>query len=304
MTTGSYVGGFEESHVEVGFEPAVVIVKGDDNHHGVIRTATMPAGFSKRPSVSAAMVANRITGFDATGFSVGSDVDVSAPFVNYTWIAFSADEFTTLGTYVGNGAERTIDIGQEPDYVIVLGEDGTKGVHKASSLPGSISCAFDDQCDYPLSVVGNQIKEFVPNGFNLGTNARVNQNGKTYHYVAWKINYARPELKRRPLNFNVGLYDGNGKDRKNIRTRIKPEYTLLQKVDLLGPEVLHRVRLPGRTPNLADPMSMSFQAHPNRPDRIIQMRNGSFRVGSHTDVNKATATYFWVAFKQDLPAAP
>ena len=44
-------------------------------------------------------------------------------------------------------------------------------------------------------------------GFNLGSDARVNGNGIIYHYVAW--NTASGELAG-------GSYSGNGTDNQNI----------------------------------------------------------------------------------------
>jgi len=106
------------------------------------------------------------------------------------------------GTYVGDGALRTIVVGWQPDFVCVKSETTEFAWIRMSSMPAGRSV--------PAAGLGtylNRIGSFVANGFEIGTDNGVNKLG--VNFVWWALQAAANEVA-------VGTYTGDGTPNRHI----------------------------------------------------------------------------------------
>lgn len=90
VETGDYAGnGIDDRAINVGFEPSLIFVKGEDYECPYLRIDTMPVGRSGgfHPE---ALALDKIQAFAANVFQVGTSADVNFPDVNYYWAAWRA----------------------------------------------------------------------------------------------------------------------------------------------------------------------------------------------------------------------
>ena len=73
--SGQYLGNAVDNRaiLGAGFQPDVVIIKGDTGQPAVIRTATMTGDSTKEMDGSTALVPNEIQSLVSNGFTVGTD---------------------------------------------------------------------------------------------------------------------------------------------------------------------------------------------------------------------------------------
>jgi len=108
IATGNYAGDGTPSRFigNVGFQPDVVIIKGDTGQASVCRTVTMPMGLAKSLSEDTPLAAAQVLSFGADGFTVGGDPGVNAAGVAYEWVAFRAPAGEMVaGSYLGDGQD-------------------------------------------------------------------------------------------------------------------------------------------------------------------------------------------------------
>jgi hypothetical protein len=88
VETGTYAGnGIDDRDINVGFEPDLVFVKSDYFDYGVLRIDTMPVGQSGGFQL-VALLPDRIQGFAANVFQVGTNAGVNHTNVDYYWAAW------------------------------------------------------------------------------------------------------------------------------------------------------------------------------------------------------------------------
>ena len=122
--TGSYVGNGAgtNSITGVGFQPDLVIIKGDLNQPTYFRTATMANNSSKSLGSAASAASNRIRSFLADGFELGHEIEVNELGETYYWIALKADPLDMAFCVYGGDATDDRPItgsGFAPDVVLV-----------------------------------------------------------------------------------------------------------------------------------------------------------------------------------------
>jgi len=219
VETGTYVGnGSSSRSIAVSFRPDFVLVKGNTDEFPVASTSTMP-GFVKELGKNTSLLSGVVPSIDPGGFTVSSDPRVNASSIHYYWVAFSAfPGEMALNTYVGNGLDNVsiTGVGFQPSYVIVMSNSGQDAMHRFPSQAGDASRTFqanDDKSD--------RIQAFEPNGFQVGKHNTVNEQGKVFHYVAFKGIAGR-----------VGgdIYLGDGRDDRSITGfGFRPEFLLLSR---------------------------------------------------------------------------
>lgn len=292
LVTGSYTGNNTSNRAisQLGFQPDVVLIKSDDRDRAVIRTSTMP-GDSTKPMIGlqSSPGTNRITSLDADGFTVGSHSDVNGRNATYYWIAWQAVEGeVAVGSYTGNQVDnRTIDISEtsassdfQPAYVVVMSAGSQQVVQRFSVSPGETTFGFDQSIHST-----NHIQALLTNGFQIGTDDRVNQSGETYHYVAWKAASG---------TMAAGSYSGNGMDNRNITgLGFPPEYVIVRPDALF--ETVHSMVAINRT--------MDFSSDSNFTDGIQAFLSDGLQVGTASVVNENGVDYYWVAFGRQVPTA-
>jgi YD repeat-containing protein len=282
---GSYVGDGVIGHAltGVGFAPNAVIIKGDNGQQAVMRTATMTGDASKHLPGADALQANRIQSLDVDGFTVGSDPEVNRGGDTYYWVAFGDDGLGDfkVGSYIGNGTDNTsiTGVGFPPDYVIVMSSAANKVAHRSSAVPGDSTLLFTAD-----SSSSNMIQALQVDGFEVGTDAKVNTNGVQYHYVAW-----------RARRMAVGSYLGDGADDRAITgIGAQPVYVIIKDDSGANPAA-------HRPASLLGDQTLSFSGG-TYSNGIQLLQAEGFQLGSDSDVNQLGKTYFWMAFVPvDLP---
>lgn len=186
LVLGSYTGNGAASRsiAGVGFSPEYAITLSAGTGRAVQRFAGMTRAFRFEAETGQT---NAIASLDADGFTVGSSADANSNGVTYHYLAFNevAGRIDT-GTYTGNGADnRSIPgVGFQPEYVIARANDianARRGVHRSKHLTGDATLNFTN-----VANGANLVQALQPDGFQVGSDATVNANGVTYHYVAFK----------------------------------------------------------------------------------------------------------------------
>jgi len=292
VRSGTYVGnGVDNRSIYVGFQPSVLIVDMAEvtttvPDESVIRTSTMIGDASKDLELPSALTADKIQSLDATGFTVGTHASVNGFGLTYHWVAFKAGVGTLkVGSYLGNGTDNTSvgGVGFQPEYVIVMPAIAQKTTHRSSAMPGDITYTFDG-----ISFA-DAVQFLEPDGFQVGTDARVNAVGTTYHYAAWNAS---------PGEVAVGVYTGNGIDGRNVTgLGFFPEEVLVVRSGLNAP-----VHKPASTGVGVD-NALLFTSRLRETDNIQALLSDGFQVGLHNRVNSVTAPnqYYWVAFGPHTP---
>ena len=133
----------------------------------------------------------------------------------------------------------------------------------------------------PLPAVAGLITSLDPDGFSLGADARVNQAGVQYHWVA---------IRAVAGESAVGSYLGNGAASQSILgLAFAPAYVVVLP---LGPNPPYQ-----RSSAMAANVSLDFDVSAGDTDRIQALLATGFQVGPHADVNSGGQSYHYVAWK-------
>jgi hypothetical protein len=284
IISGSYTGDGVNGRTigQLGFQPDVVIIKGNNAQVGVIRTSSMTGDNSKPLSGATALTANLIESFTTTGFTIGNDARVNTNGSSYYWIAFKQGaKRLRVGSYTGNGAgSRSITgVGFSPEFVIVMAATGSEAIWRSSADTEAFNFATSTGDTTWISALG-------ADGFTVNNDARVNTNGTTYHYVAWN------EIDG---IMDVGSYSGNGADPRAIAaTTGQPEYVFVKQDG--AAEAVHHPASLGQAVDL----SLPFTAAASGNNRIQALTETGFDTGNHATVNSLLQNYNYVAWRRSV----
>ena len=289
MVTGTYDGDAADGRgiTGLGFQPDFVIIKGASAlYETVARTSAMPGDATKQLVGGVALFANGIESLDADGFTLGSDSRVNANGETYYWTAFKAGPGEmVVDTYSGApGDDRNIvGLGLQPDYMIIMGGGTQESVQRFQGQVGDAS--------FELGAAGEPadlIQSFNADGFQVGTDARVNQSGQEYYYVAWK------EIAG---STDFGTYTGNDGDGRAINDPgFEADYVLVRHA--LGADTVHRPA------SLTGDNTLSIDNSAAYANGIQQFLPAGFEVGDDITVNVASETYHYAAFDATAILAP
>jgi hypothetical protein len=181
LKVGSHVGdGTDNRSIPgVGFQAVWVMTMGDGDESW-FRPSTVAGDASFRVEGLDSFT-NRIQALEPDGFQVGSNVNVNELGTTFHYIAWKgAGEVVAQSTYVGNGADnRSITgVGFQPQFVWVKRDVNNASSWRPASVSGDLSLLWD------AAAAANNIQLLEGDGFQLGTHARVNNSGGTYHYLA------------------------------------------------------------------------------------------------------------------------
>jgi len=282
LATGTYTGnGIDNRAITgVGFQPDVVMVKISTATSGVIRTSTMAGDASKPLTLLGALQPNMAQSLDADGFTVGTDTRVNGSGSTYYWVAMKAGAELKLGTYVGNGADnRSITgVGFQPDWVMTLGA-GDDSVFRPGTAAGDASFLFDG-----TSPLVDHIQALQADGFEVGTNPKVNEVGTTFHYVAWDVS----------ANVKQTTYTGNGADNRSITGVGFQPLMVWVKRDSLNQSTW-------RSASTVGDLSHHWGATASAADRVQSLEVDGFQVGTSPLVNSSAGIYHYIAFRDGGP---
>ncbi len=284
MGVGSYEGtGTPQCIRGVGFQPVLVIIKGDVGEPAVWHSSSMEGDFTTDFVTAAPAFKGGITSLDPDAFSVGKDARVNAAGVEYQYVAFADSPDIKVGSYVGDGTDgRSIsEVGFQPALVFLRIEEARSAVWRSAALPEGTSDAFSHGGD-----VTNFIQAFEADGFQVGSEAFVNGAVFTYHYAAFR------EV---PGQLKTGTYVGDGSDDREIADVVfQPDYVWIQRASEEGEPEDEPVHRPS---SLAGNATLAFGNITNASDLITDLLPNGFEVGSQPPVNSEGVTYYYVAWR-------
>lgn len=136
-----------------------------------------------------------------TGIRHGSTGAILALTLLLTAVPSTAQQIVATGHYVGDSTGvRTIEgVGFHPDLVIVKGNNSEYAVIRTGTMAVSHSRYLGDVA----TLVGTGILQLVDDGFLVGNNKSVNDNGAEYYWIA---------MQAQPGTLAIGSYIGTGTD--------------------------------------------------------------------------------------------
>lgn len=179
----------------LGFQPDLVWVKRNGASLSVFRDSLEVGDLTHQPT-SAGYIDNAIQSITADGFTVGDRAEVNTNGDDYYYFAFKISDHFDVGTYNGNGADdRDITgVDFQPTLAVVkragtgVGNGANSSVIRFETAQGDLSSTFANS-----AFASNFIQALNVDGFQVGTNAVVNENSAPldYHYYVWKKNRMR-----------------------------------------------------------------------------------------------------------------
>jgi hypothetical protein len=275
LQTGTYTGnGTAGRTITASFQPDAVIIKSDSGDDAVIRTSVMPASVAKDIAGSGALAANLITSFGATSFVVGSDTSVNGSGKTYYWTAMKTGTNLNVGMYTGDGSDnRNISgLSFQPDWVITMG-DAQADYFKPAPLAGDAAFAMNG-----TGSVTNRIQALQATGFQIGSDASVNENARAYYWIAFDAT----------SQVAVDSYTGDNSDNRNVTgLGLDPAFVWVKRSSL-RPGVWRNDAVPGDR-------TLYWDATLPEADLIQALIADGFQVGGNHEVNNNTKTYYYLA---------
>lgn len=280
MASGSYTGDAVDNRgIDVGFQPDVVIVKGNTTQTSVMRTSTMSGDNAKPLSGLTALTADTIQSLTSSGFTIGTNGRVNTNGISYYWQAFKAEPgVLKAGSYTGNGAasQALSGLGFGPEYAAVLPAGGTRANHRFAGMTRGFQFDGDTGTD-------TRVTSLDADGFTVGNSGEVNTSGATYHYVA--VNELAGSIKQ-------ASYTGTGATQNVTGVGFQPDYVMARADDTgtarLG---IHRsASVPGSG-------SLVYGAGSNFTNGITSLLSDGFQVGPNGASGASGVTYRYLAFK-------
>ena len=303
VASGSYAGNGSDNRniTGVGFQPDVVIIKGDTSgilpgRVAVIRTSTMAADRSKQLGEAHGTFPNAIQSFNADGFQIGGDARVNAagflsPGPTYYWTAIKARAgHMAVGSYTGDGntGHAITGLGFSPEYAIVTAGDiavlnEEAPVQRMAAMTRTFPFDTGGGTGTPGTGTTAGITSFHSGGLTLGNDRSVNGSGITYHYAAF--NQCAGEME-------TSSYTGNGAASRQVTgVGFQPEYMIVRANDTSTARIgVHRSAAVGGSDSLL------FNNAANIGNGITALQTDGFQVGSNAATNANGVAYPYVAF--------
>jgi hypothetical protein len=178
------------------------------------------------------------------------------------------------GTYAGDATDnRAITVGFQPDFVMVKDTGNSEGVARSSSMSGDLSKPMG----LLTALQADNIQSLTATGFTIGTNNRVNRNGRTYHWTAFKANSQA---------MKVGTYTGNGGTQSITGLGFQPELVIL-----MGNNAQ---RAAARSSGAA--RTYGFDASTGVTTGVTAFGADGFSVGAAAEANANGVAYHYIAF--------
>lgn len=279
LNVGSYEGtGSPQCIRGLGFDPVLVIVKGDTDQVAVWRSSSMDFALDLAVAQDPEFVKDSIASLDLDAFSLGKHPAVNKKDVSYFYVAFADSPGINVGSYVADGEPGMIvsGIGFEPALVLVRRANAGGAVWRSIAHEEGVSSFFNDAVDTSDAIVG-----FERDGFRVGSHDYVNAFPSTYHYVAFRD---------APSHLQMGTYVGDGRNNRDVTgIGFQPDYVWIKNAADSRP--VHR------TSSVAGDVSLRFAQLPNTIDGIQALLPDGFQVGSEANVNSDGDTFHYVAWK-------
>lgn len=283
---GSYSGDATDDRLidTVGFQPDLVIVKGDTASTSVWRSSAMPTGVSMYFSATASST-NMIQGLGAAGFQIGTDATVNTAGVTFYYVAFKSTAGSmAVGSYTGNASDgRSITgVGFQANWVFVKNGGGAyAAAHRSDQLSGDASSNFTN-----VAIAVDLIQALESDGFQVGTNNQVNRNTNAYYYAAFGGASARSASGA--FSMKTGYYVGTGSAMSITGVGFQPDFVMIRSSASALPVF--------RTSIMSGDSASLFGATAEGTSRITSLDSDGFSVGIYSGVNSANVIFQYVAF--------
>ena len=184
------------------------------------------------------------------------------------------------GSYTGNGSNnRAITgVGFQPDVAIVKSDDNSGAAQIRTS---TMTAGNSKPMTGNTALQGNRVQSLDSDGFTVGNNNDVNKNSQTYHWVAMKAHTGHMAL---------GSYTGNGTSKSITGVGFSPEYAIV--LPNAAQAAVQRMSAMTRT--------FTFGADTGITTGITSLDSDGFSVGNSVTVNSNAATYYYIAWNQDI----
>jgi hypothetical protein len=180
------------------------------------------------------------------------------------------------GRYTGTGGALSITgLGFQPDVVIV---DGVGGGADAAIKTSTMGGANSKQLDNGAAFDAVHITSLDPDGFSVGADVDVNQNGITYYWVA---------MKAAPGAMKVGTYAGSAGAQNVGGVGFTPDYVIVMSPNASDMPMQRSSPMPAN-------FCLDFAAA-GYNNSILNMQPNGFGLGTH-DVAGAGITFHYVAW--------
>ena len=294
--SGSYTGNGSSQTITVGFQPDVVIIKDEIASGGAasagmqIRTSTM--SFTKHfgQAASGSTATDRITAFTSTGFTVGASTLVNSSTIKYNYLAIKAVAGEiAVGNYSGDGVDNRnlTGVGFQPDLVLTMSSTGATSTWRTSEMTADESMFWD------LTPAADLIQGLLADGFQVGTDARVNGSGGTYHYIACKNVTGK---------FKVGSYTGTGGGQSFTGLGFAPEGLFIKR----NGSTIGNLRFASTGASASADVTLQPNSSWYATNAILSLDADGFTIGTAGNrINGTTApnTYHWFAFAEATTAS-
>lgn len=285
LSVGSYTGNGTDARpiTGIGFQPDLVILMPNDANRSSWRSATFPdadaSAFGSDFNLS-----NTIEALNADGFTVGKDARGNKSGASFYYAAFkSSASCMKVGTYSGTGVAKTISgVGFRPEFMFIKSGGDNAACMKTRVMPDISSIEFNTS-----RIDDGRLSGLNDDGFAVGTQGQVNQNNRTYHYVAFRD--CDPVVPVKCIA--TGSYTGNGADNREITgLGFSPAVVMVKVVNGSNEAQI-------RTSTMANGYSRQMVgASPQYTNRIKSFTSDGFVVGTNNDVNASGKTYIWTAY--------
>lgn len=293
MQTGYYVGDGADNRAitGIGFTPQLIIIK-DDTGNGSLGAVWKSSSMSGETTAlladaTADITTDAIQSLDSNGFTLGTNADVNAANVRFTWVAFSGSDCTSSGTFCvgtytgdGNSTHALTSTGFTPSLVVIKGSSTTTAAYKSASMPTNDSQSFSSANEVSDGTV---FKTLDSTGFTVGNATRVNSSSTNYWFFAFKTTSNA---------FSEGSFTGDGLDNKAITAPgYKPNYVWLKNANATTP-----IRTEFNLTETNGDYSGTFSDSNNTTGEIKSLDSTGFTVGTAASANESGKTLYWMAF--------
>lgn len=275
VRSGTYTGNGNASRSisGLGFRPEMVLIKSNSAVSPALATSSMPVGEAKTLNGAMPLETDVVLSLDADGFTVGGTNRVNGAGTAVYWVAFAGTGLRVT-SYTGNGNDdRAITgLGFAPLAVWVIPDTTETGLFRTASMPTE-TCYFFNNFSGT-----NRIQALLADGFEVGDDIHVNQNGTRYHVVAFGA--ASGAVAQ-------GLYTGNGSDGRRITTNVDAQWVMTR--------VLADARGVHRTASVSGDATLFLSSDSNAANGIQAIESGGHRLGTSADVNASGSVYTWLS---------
>ena len=290
---GTYAGNNSTSRlINTGFQPTMAMVTRNNNTAASFKTKEMTGNIGQYFNTTAQATTLFPSAMSSNGFTVGTINNASDG--TYYYAAFKeVDGIMKTGTYTGNGSNRSITgfgTGSTPSLVLVKNSNGNNAASRNPVINQRHYYGnFSSSISSTTASIAGAITSLSDDGFQVGTNARANQNKSIIYWAAWG-GEAEPPSGEGSFKMATGVYTGNNTNNRQITdVGFQPDVVLIKRDNNAGLAI-------AKTSLMATNTSFSPAGTASYTDAITELTATGFRLGTNALANDSGGEYHWQAF--------